>query len=158
MLEAAITYDGARVAGGDWTGKVLITQVDAPDKQTEIAANPPTPQQRLEEVKAKIAALQPQFDQTMNELNAAKALLAEQTKKREQVQQEKQQKVTMAEAAKQAGQAEMAKTEQLKQEIPGLAAQTRDRHDQVIAARLDRSTPKPLKKSWPRRKRNWQAY
>ncbi len=117
VLEAAITYDGTRVVGGDWTGKVLVTQVDAPDKPTEIAANPPTPQQRLEEVKTKIAALQPSFDQTLNESNAAKAALAELTKKRELVQQEKQQKVVMAEAAKQASQAETAKVEQLKQEI-----------------------------------------
>ncbi len=136
VLEAAITHDGSRVIGGDWNGKVLITQSDAPEKQAEIAANPPAPQQRLEETKGKIAALQPQFDQTLNELNAAKAVLAEQTKKREQLQAEKQQKVAMAEAAKQASQAELAKADQIKQEIGSLAAQTRDRHDQVIAARL----------------------
>ncbi len=136
VLEVAITYDGARIVAGDWNGKVLIAQSEAPENSTTIAANPPSAKDRLDDVKAKLAALMPEFDKTLLESNTAAEALAVETKKREQLQQEQQQKVAAAEAAKQTAAAELAKAEQIKNELPGLAVQSRDQHDRVIAARL----------------------
>ncbi|MGV3485029.1 MAG: c-type cytochrome domain-containing protein [Planctomycetaceae bacterium] len=136
VLEVAITHDGSRIIAGDWTGQVLVSQSEAPENKTPIAANPPSVKARLDETNAKLAALVPEFDKTLAEVNAAQAALAAETKKREQLQAEKQQKLAMAEAAKQAAAAATAQAEQVKAELPALAAQSRDKHDLVIAARL----------------------
>lgn len=136
VLEVAITHDGKRVIGGDWTGQVLVSQADAPENKTPLAANPAPAKQRLDETNAKIAALMPEFDKTLAEYNALAGALAAETKKREQLQAEKQQKLTAAEAAKQAAAAALAKAEQIKGELPALGGQSRDKHDMVTAARL----------------------
>ena len=136
VLEVAISYDGSRVIAGDWTGQVLVSQSEAPENKTSIAANPPSASQRLVEVNAKLAALIPDFDRTLAESNAALAAYTGEVKKREQLQLEKQQKLAAAEATKQASAASIAVAEGIKNELPGLASQSRDKHDLVIASRL----------------------
>ena len=136
VLEVAITHDGSRIVAGDWNGQVLVTQSEAPDNKTPLAANPAPVQQRLDETNAKIAALTPEFDKTLAEYNALAAVYTGEVKKRETLQQEKQAKLTAAEAAKVAAAAAVAQAEQIKNELPGLVTQSRDKYDQVTAARL----------------------
>jgi mono/diheme cytochrome c family protein len=136
VLEVAITHDGSRVIAGDWNGNVLVVQSESPENKTALAANPPPAKQRLDEVNVQLTASVPEFDKTLAESNALAAVFAGETKKREQAQAEKQQKLTVSEAAKQAAAAAIAQAEQLKNELPGLASQSRDKHDLVIAARL----------------------
>jgi len=136
VLEVAITHDGSRVIAGDWTGQVLVSQTEAPENKSPIAANPPAAKQRLDEANAKLLAIKPEFDRTLIESHAALATYAGEVKKREQFQLEKQQKLAAAEAAKQASVASIAVAEGIKNELPGLASQSRDKHDLVIASRL----------------------
>ena len=136
VLEVAITHDGLRVVAGDWTGQVLVSQSEAPEIKTALAANPPSAQDRLVQTQTAIAAMQPEFDRTLAEYNASSAVFAQATKTREQVQAEKQQTIAAAEAAKLAAAAALAHAEQVKAELPTLASQSRDAHDRVIAARL----------------------
>ncbi len=136
VLDVAITHDGTRIVAGDWTGQVLVSMTDTPENPTPIAANPPSAKQRQDEATAKLAALVPEFDASLAEFNVAAAALATETQKRVQLQTEKQQKLAAAEAAKQAAIVEIAKAEQIKNELPGLTTQSRDQHDLVTSARL----------------------
>ncbi len=136
VLEVAISHDGSRIVAGDWTGKVLVSQSETPEISTAIAANPPSVQQRLDEANAKLAALVPEFDKTLAESNTALVAFTAETAKRVALQTEKQTKLVAAEAAKQASIAALAAAEQIKNELPGLSAQSTGKHDIVIAARL----------------------
>jgi len=136
VLEVAISHDGSRIVAGDWTGQVLVSQSEAPENKTAIAANPPSVLQRIDETNAKLGAIIPEFDKTFSEFTAVTASLAAETAKRVALQQEKQVKLVAVEASKQAAVAALATADQIKAELPGLATRSRDLHDLVIAARL----------------------
>jgi len=136
VLEVAFSHDGSKIIGGDWSGKVLISDTESPETQTPIAANPPSAADQLQDVNTKIAALGNEFDRTLAETTAAAESLAAEAAKRQQAQNDRQQKIDAAAMAEQASGAAIAVADGIKVELPELERQSRDLHDQVIAARL----------------------
>jgi len=135
VLDVAISHDGSRIVAGDWTGQVLVSQSEAPENKTAIAANPPPVQQRIDEANANLAAIVLEIDKAIAESTTAAANLATETAKRVAVQQAKQVQLDAAEVSKQAAVAALAAAEQSKAELPALETQSRDLNDLVIAAR-----------------------
>ena len=57
-LEAAISSDGTRIIGGDWSGRTVMWHSDDPKKSYELAANPPTLSEQQAALTARIAELE----------------------------------------------------------------------------------------------------
>jgi len=57
-MRAVLTYDGARVIGGDWTGQILVWQTADGKRVGTLTPNPAPVTQRLESATKELAALQ----------------------------------------------------------------------------------------------------
>lgn len=136
VLAVAITHDGSRVVGGDWTGTVLLSNAEDPEQQLALAANPPSAKQRLKAQLEKLEAFQPEFASSAAKADELGKQLAAAKDKQKQLVTQREKKVDQAkkveeEAAKVAKQAD-----QLREKIAKQSRASRDLHDLVVAARL----------------------
>ncbi len=136
MLEVALSYDGKRVIYGNWAGAVYNSLIEKPENTIELAANPPSAQERAEEVKQQLVSVQQklapakaQLDKAMTGVAAAQKPLEELDKK---VAEMRKQSDQAAKAAEQAA----ATVAKLDQELPVATDQVRDLQDQVTALRV----------------------
>ena len=136
VLQVAITHDASRVAYGDWSGQVLSASVEDPKSTTPLASNPPPIPVRMEMIKTTLASIQSdlaplkvELDKRTKNLERAMAPLNELQDQIAAIRKE------AAEASQQADQNDAAAKE-IEVELPTLTANSRDRHDAVIAARL----------------------
>ncbi len=136
VLAVAITHDGSNVIAGDWQGQVLISKSEDPTAVQPLAANPPPADQRLKEQSEKLAAIEPEFQASLAEFNAAAAKLAEATKARETIVSNRDQVAAAAKEAEDAAAAALQRADGLAGEIKQLTTKTRDQHDLVIAGRV----------------------
>ncbi|MEM9366519.1 MAG: c-type cytochrome domain-containing protein [Planctomycetota bacterium] len=135
-LEAALTHESKYAVYGDWTGKVLISEVAKPDATRELKANPPAAKQRAALTAERLVTIRKESQPAQTAVNEAKqrrdALtkqLAE-AKNRQSLSETKLNDQLSALAAKDALIA--ANVGKLQSATSG----TRDAHDAVIAARV----------------------
>lgn len=137
MLEVALSHDGKRVIYGNWAGSVFNSLIEKPEENTvELAANPPSAQERAEEVKLQLASVQQklapakaQLDKALAAVTAAEKPLTELDKNVAALQKQADQ----AEAAAKQAEASVAK---LDKELPNATNTARDLEDQVTALRV----------------------
>ncbi len=56
-LEAAITFDGKKIIGGDWAGQTVMWTVEDPKQAVQLAADPPSLEQQKAALTARVAEL-----------------------------------------------------------------------------------------------------
>ncbi len=136
VLAVAITHDGSRVVGGDWTGDVRLTEAEKPEATLALAANPPAAEVRLREQLERLASFEPDFQKSLTQANELAAKLAAATEQHQSLVAGRDEKLAAAASAEQAAEKAVETADRVRDEISVEATGGRDLHDRVIAARL----------------------
>ncbi|MDA8745332.1 hypothetical protein N9N28_11915, partial [Rubripirellula amarantea] len=136
VLEVEITHDGKAVVYGDWTGQIFIADTDDPAKRTPLAANPPTTQERLEEVKKVLASVQSELNPLQSAMQAAQAAVEAAKVPIATLEKQIADKNNLAKAASDEVTTATAELQAIDGLLPQLTSQSRDLQDSLIAARV----------------------
>ncbi len=136
VLEAAITHDGSRVIYGDWDGQVFSALSEKPEDKQALAANPPPAAERAKVVQQQLASIQKTMQPIKAELDAAMNTVAAAQKPIDELNAKIAAAKAEAEKSKAAADAAAKKVGELDGQMPALANASRDKHDAVIAVRV----------------------
>jgi hypothetical protein len=133
VLEVAISQDGKKVIGGDWTGKVVAWNSEDPNQAVELSSNPPTLQVQLKAAEAKVAEVAKAMQRDQVAVTVLVEKLAEATTQKEKGIADQKARLAEAEkaaAAKKSAEAEVAQLTAARDQ----AAQAATQQAQAVAA------------------------
>ncbi len=70
-VKCALTHDGKRIVAGDWSGKILVWDVESGKPIGQLTSNPPTLQERLKQSQTASAAAEKQHKTAVQALQSA---------------------------------------------------------------------------------------
>ncbi|TWU23034.1 Chromosome partition protein Smc [Novipirellula galeiformis] len=136
VMQAAISHDGSRVIYGDWDGQVFSALSEKPEEKQSLAANPPPAAERAKVVEQQLVAMQQTLQPIKAELDAAMNAVAAAQKPIDELNAKIAAAKAEAEKSKVAADAATKKTAELDGQLPTLVNVSRDKHDAVIAVRV----------------------
>lgn len=136
VLAVAITHDGTRVVGGDWTGAVLVSQAEDPDVKESLAANPPPAEERLNRQLEKLASIMPDYQSSQARAEELSAKLSEVVDQHAKLVAQRDEKLAASEQASAQMAAAVRQAEELDAAVLEQTQASRDLYDRVVAARL----------------------